>query len=265
MEAFEYLDFEVEDIEETQGTQAHSDLIVKAPLATNPYFAVLECTAVREGSEVEYQKLYQLGSNFPRYVTKYSKQYPSASYKMLVGRPSFSANCKDLAKEITLMTADTLIELLQFHEQCYFSQDELEKIFQQKGEIAIEKVEGLAYPYWRKGITYAWIYLSLIKDPKYKSLERKREWTNVERVIGMVKQWGSLFHNIELSEAIIGDAISDLSSPVSRVLLVDGQNVMLSSLPLEKVVQNLGELGEIFESYLAEYLDRARKVKESSK
>lgn len=122
LEAFKYLGFEVEDIEETQGTQAHSDLIVKAHEATAPYFVVLECTAVREGSQVDYTKLGQLSSNFPRYLTKYGKDYPSA-YKMLVGRPSFSPDTLSLApaQDITLLKAIDLSGLLFIQDRLYLS------------------------------------------------------------------------------------------------------------------------------------------------
>lgn len=265
LDAFKYLGLEVEDIEETQGTQAHSDLIVKAPLATNPYFAVLECTAVREGSEVNYEKLYQLGSNFPRYLTKYSKSYPSASYKMLVGRPSFSPDTQKLATDTTLLTTETLIELLKAHEDFYLSQDELEKMFQRKGEITVHETAQLVGPHIVEVMVYAWIYLSLLKDPTDKSMKRKREWTNIERLIAMVKHWGWLFEDLELPDATITDAVSDLSSPVLRVLLIDGQNVMLSSLPYEKIVQNMGNLGKTFERFLLMYIDKATKLKESSR
>jgi len=40
---------------------------------------------------------------------------------------------------------------------------------------------------------------------------------------------------------------------------------MLSSLPLEKAIQNMGNLGKSFEKFLTEYRDKARKAKESSK
>ena len=265
LDAFKYLGFEVEDIEETQGTQAHSDLIVKAPLATNPYFTVLECTAVREGSEVNYEKLYQLGSNFPRYLTKYSKRYPSASYKMLVGRPLFSGDTKKLATDTTLMTTETLENLLKAHEKVYLSQDELESIFQHTGEIPADEVIKLTYPYIEGGILYAFIYLSLVKDPTDKSTERKKEWTNTEGLSALVKHWGWLFLDVKIAEAQIMDAIIELSSPTLRVLLIKGGDVMLSSLPLKKIIQNMGDLGKIFEEKLMMYIDKFRELKESSK
>ena len=264
-DAFEYLGFEVEDIEETQGTQAHSDLIVKAPLATNPYFVVLECTAVREGSQVEYQKLYQLGSNFPRYLTKYSKKYPSASYKMLVGRPTFSADCKKLARDTPLMTAELLIQILKAHNEYYLSQDELEGVFQHNGEFTLHEVASLLLGYTMIASIYSLIYLSLLKDPTSDVLERKKEWTNVQGLIAMVKQWGWLFHDIKIPDGVIMDAINQLSSPVLRVLLKEGNNLMLSSLPLERIIQNMRDFGKAFEEWLKEYRDKARKMKESSK
>lgn len=264
-DAFEYLGFEVEDIEETEGTQAHSDLIVKAHLATNPYFVVIECTAVREGNEVGYVKLYQLGSNFPRYLTKYTKHYPSASYKMLVGRPSFSSDTKKLAKDETLVTAKVLSQLLKCQQEIYLSQDELEKIFQHKGEFAIKDAVELIIEYRTKALIYAWIYLSLLEDPTDKSAKRKKKWTNVQGLIAMVKQWGWLFKDIKVPTSRIANAIRDLSSPVSRVFLIEGENIMLSSLPLEKIIQNMGDIGKAFEEYLMESIDKAKKLKESSK
>ena len=257
LDAFKFLGFEVEDIEETQGTQAQSDLIVKAPLATNPYFTVIECTAVREGSEVGYQKLYQLGSNFPRYLIKYSKHYPSASYKMLVGRPSFSPDTKNLAKDETLLTADTLISLLKAHEEFCLSQDEFENIFQQKGEISVDNIRELIIPYMAKGMIYAWIYLSLLEDPTDKSIRRKRVTTNAEQVVAIAKHWAWLFKGVKVPDIVIKDAIRDLSSPVLRVLLVDGENLILSSLPFTKIIENMGDLGKYFETRLMEFINKA--------
>ena len=265
MDAFKYLGFEVEDIEQTRGTQAQSDLIVKAHLATHPYFAVLECTAVREGSEVGYQKLYQLGSNFPRYLTKYSKKYPSASYKMLVGRPSFSKDTKKLAIDTTLMATEILEYLLKFHEEYYFSQDELEEIFRHKREITLRDLIGLHTHCTLMARIYSLIYLSLLKDPTDKSIKKKKEWTNIQGLVAMAKQWSWLLWDIETPDEVIMSAIRQLSSPVLRVLITDEQNVMLSSLPLEKIIQNMGDLGETFKKCLMELIAKAKRSKESSK
>lgn len=265
LDAFKYLGFEVEDIEETQGTQAHSDLIVKAHLATDPYFAVLECTAVREGSQVGYTKLYQLGSNFPRYLTKYGKDYPSASYKMLVGRPEFSSDTKKLAKDTALMNAETLMKLLEAQEEFYLSQDELEKIFQQMGEITDDKLFQLFAPYTLKAVVYGYIYLSLLDEPTDKSIKRKKEWTNIERLMAMAKHWGWLLDDFKVSDAMITEAINELSSDVVRALLVNPQKVILSSLPFKKIVQNMGDLGKMFERFLMMNIDKAAKLKKTSK
>jgi hypothetical protein len=265
LDAFEHLGFEVEDIEETQGTQAHSDLIVKSHLATNPYFAVLECTAVRQGSQIGYTKLYQLGSNFPRYLTKYGKHHPFASYKMLVGRPEFSSDTKKLAKDTVLMTTKILIRLLEAQEEVHLSQDELEKVFQQTGEITDEDLFQLFAPYTIKAVVYGYMFLSLLEDPTDKSIRRKKEWTNIERLIAMTKHWGWLLDDFKVSEAMITEAINELSSDVVRALLIDRQKIMLSSLPFKKIVQNMGDLGEMFERFLMTNIDKAAKLKRSSK
>jgi hypothetical protein len=263
LDAFKYLGFEVEDIEETQGTQAHSDLIVKAPLATNPYFAVLECTAVREGSQVNYTKLYQLGSNFPRYLTKYSKDYPSA-YKMLVGRPSFSADTIKLAHDTALLKAMNLLGLLFIHDKSYLSQDELQKVFQTKGEVVLEDV---LEPYGQRVVQAricALVYMSLLQNPTDKSLKRKKEWTTLEGLVALVKHWGWMLQDYELPNAVISNIVSMLSSPIVRALHVSSEGVMLSSLPFERVIKNMGELGGHFQSALMTYIDKAAELKKSS-
>lgn len=263
LDAFKYLGFEVEDIEENQGTQAHSDLIVKAHLATNPYFAVLECTAVREGSQVNYTKLYQLGSNFPRYLTNYSKDYPSA-YKMLVGRPSFSSDTTKLAHDTALLKAITLLGLLFIHDKLYLSQDELQKVFQTKGEVVLEEVlEPYGYCVVQARIC-ALIYMNLLQNPTDKSVKRKKEWTTLEGLVALVKHWGWMLEDYQVSNAVISNAVSMLSSPIVRALLVSSQGVMLSSLPFERVVKNMGELGEHFHRALTNYIDKAAVLKKSS-
>lgn len=267
LEAFKYLGFEVEDIERKQGTQAHSDLIVKAHLATDPYFAVLECTAVREGSQVGYQKLYQLGSNFPRYVTKYGQKYPSASYKMLVGRPEFSKDAKKLAKDTTLLAAETLTTVLTAQETLHFSQDELERLFKRKGELSSSEIHDLTGFRAADSLLYALIFLSLLEDPADKSIKRKKEWTSIEQLTERVRHWGWLLHSKTLGKTpddIILTMVHCLSSEIVRALLVDGQKVMISSLPFKRIVQNMGDLGEFFESLLMNDIDKINKMRQTS-
>lgn len=267
LDAFKYLGYEVEDIEDTQGTQAHSDLIVKAHLATHPYFAVLECTAVRQGSQVGYTKLYQLGSNSPRYTTKYSREYPSASYKMLVGRPDFSQDAKKLAQEIGLLKAETLGQILLLHERLYLSQDELERMFQTNGEISLSVVIETWGAYRFEAKTCALVYLALLNDPTDKSIKRKKEWTPMDSLHALVSHWMWLFEDFKspFPEILIMKAINDLSSSVVRALVVDGQKVMLSSLPFEKVVENMGKFGVFFRNDLMDYMSKIEKLKQSSK
>jgi hypothetical protein len=267
LDAFKYLGFEVEDIELTQGTQAQSDLIVKAHLATHPYFAVIECTAVREGHQVDYTKLYQLGSNAPRYLTKYSKEYPSASYKMLVGRPDFSPDAKKLAQEIGLLKAQTLAQILSYHERLYLSQDDLERMFQTKGEISTMVMTETWGIYRFEARICALVYLALLNDPTDKNVKRKKEWMAMDTLIAMVKHWLWLMDDVKspIPDFLIKHAISELSSTVVRALLVDEQKVVISSLPFEKAVQNMGQLGVFFRDDLMGYIGKAERLKQSSK
>jgi len=268
LDAFKYLGFEVEDIEVTQGTQAHSDLIVKAHLATHPYFAVIECTAVRDGRQVDYTKLYQLGSNAPRYATKYSKEYPSASYKMLVGRPDFSQDARKLAQDIGLLKAQTLEQLLWFHERLYLSQDDLEPLFQTKGEISIEEVMAASWGMYRFDAKIcALVYLTLLNDPTDKTVKRRKEWMAMDALIAMVRHWLWLIEDIKspVPDFLIKHAISELSSTLVRALLVDEQKIMISSLPFENAVRNMGQLGVFFKDDLMVYIDKAERVKQSTK
>ena len=99
----------------------------------------------------------------------------------------------------------------------------------------------------------------------YLRSEKKREWTNIERLIAKVKYWGWLLQDVKVSDGMIVDSIRELSSPMVRALLVDEQNVMLSSLSFDKIVQNIGDLGKTFETYLMGYIDKATKLKESSR
>lgn len=262
LEAFKYLGFEVEDVEETQGTQAHSDLIVKAHNATHPYFVVLECTAVREGSEVGYEKVGQLGSAFPRYVTRYGKDYPSSS-KALVGRPSFSKEAVKLALEDTaLLSAETLIALLEVHGEYFVSQDELEPIFKKKGEITIDDVNNLTKPFKQRGVVYALVYLALLADPTDESVKRKKEWTKVDGLVALVKHYAWFFYDAQIPDSFVMEAIRELSSPVLRVLLIEGENVMLSGVPFERVIQNMGCIGKTFKEFLMVSIEKAAKSKE---
>lgn len=249
-EAFVVLGFDAEEIEATQG---ESDVIVKALQAVKPYFIVVECNAVREGEQVSYGKLGQIRGNSVKYVTRYGKRF-SSSYIMLVGRPDFSPDAKKLAYECVLLTAGDLNKLLEAHKVFLFSQDELETLFRKGGEVLLES---FLYPYNRKLDLYALIYLNLVKDSTSSALERKKEWTPIQRLIGSIENTAWILKLENFSEEDILNAVRDLSNPFVKMVEINGDLVMLSGLTLDKIAKNMGRLGDIF---LKRFTDFVKKI-----
>jgi len=258
-DAFSFLDFKVEVIAETQ---AESDLIIKAYLPQKPFFVIIECSAVREGEFVSYQKLGQIRGNAPKYFLQYGKELPSY-YKMIVGRPAFSGDTKKHAlDDVVLLTTDVLTDLLELHNVFQFSQDELRLIFETKGEVRQERLGELVSPYLKNLKACALVFMGLLEEPTSHPDKRKREWISIQNLVGAVSilSWFLDADDITSSETL--GAVAELSSPLKRVLQLSlDERLKLTSIPFEVVMEKMGRQGETFRGILANFQSRLKSKK----
>lgn len=250
-DAFKFLGFDVDIIPETQ---AESDLIVKAFLPQKPYFVIIECNAVREGEFVSYQKLGQIRGNAPKYFMKYGKEFPTY-YKVIVGRPAFSKDMKKHAfEDVILLSADVLIKLLEFHNVFQFSQDELRLTFETRGEVTAERLDELVNPYLKNLRTCALVFMSLLEEPTSNPDKRKKEWLHIQNLLGSVT---SLSWFLNISDIITKDVINvitELSSPLKRIMhLSRDEQLRLTSIPFEVVIEKMGRQGVVFREILSDF------------
>jgi len=250
-DAFSFLDFQVEIITETQ---AESDLIVKAFLPQKPYFVIIECSAVREGEFVGYQKLGQIRGNAPKYFLQYGKELPSY-YKIIAGRPAFSEDMKKRALEdVVLLRTDVLIKLLEYHNIYQFSQDELKLIFETKGEVDEKRINELVHPYLKNLRACALVFLGLLEEPTGNPDRRKREWIPIQSLIGVGDILGWFLEVGDIAPSDIVSAVTELSSPLRRILeLSHDERVRLTSIPFEVVMEKMGRQGAIFREILSDF------------
>jgi hypothetical protein len=258
-DAFNFLSFQVEIIPDTQ---AESDLIVKAYLPQNPYFVIVECSAVREGSFVSYQKLGQIRGNAPKYFLQYGKELPSY-YKIIVGRPAFSGDTKKHAlNDVVLLTVNILIKLLESHNIYQFSQDELRIVFETKGEVDEERIAELTKPYLKNLKTCALVMMGLLIEPTRNPDQRRKEWLDINQLVGRVDilSWFLDVDGITPTDAI--RAINELSSPLKSIIqLSENEKLRLTSIPFEVVTEKMGRQGTIFREILSDFRLKAISMK----
>jgi hypothetical protein len=237
------------------GEEATSDVVAEAQQAVNPYFAVIECNAVDEASEVGYEKLGQLRGNFQSYMDSRRQTLFKRAYKILVGKPRFSQNTKDRSvPDVCLLSVEILVELLNLHAKYHFAQDEIETVFKAIGEIGSEHLKNLVEWHRKKLAICALVVISLLDDYAL-DRERRKPFTQQMQVVGSVLAYAKLLRIEGVSEAEVFDALRDMSGPFFRLISINGAEVRLASVPLNRMpelAQPLGmELKTLIDSYTA--------------
>lgn len=250
----------------TQTTEAESDVIAEALYAAAPYFIVIECNAVREGSQVGYDKIGQIRGNAASYLDTRRQTLFENAYKLVVGKPEFSEHAKERANpDVGLISVKTLSHLLRLHQIYQLSQDVLKDIFSGIGEISIQKVSSVVINhlenerYFRRLSVYSLIYLALIEDP-FSESKRRKKWTPVNVVVGSVLTYGKLFRIRDLTSFEVVALIRDLDNPFIRIVESRGNEIRLSTLSLD-VIENFSPLGEIIVFNIKKNWERMRAFK----
>lgn len=251
----------------TTSTEAESDVVAEALHAEIPYFIVVECQAVREGSQVGVDKLGQIRGNSPSYLDTRRQQLFKTGYKLIVGKPEFSDHAKEKAlPDVALMSVDTLIVLLKSHERYRFSQNELHNIFRRVGEIKIDDVAKLTTQcfaerqYFRKLSIYSLIYVALLENPYSTKLEKRKGWSSLKEIVGEVLAYGKLFRIGGLTSDEVIQRVRDLDNPFLRIVEMKGEEVRLSTVS-KSVVEEFSPFGKALVSEIKEKLHKLRGLK----
>jgi hypothetical protein len=250
----------------TQTTEAESDVIAEALHAAAPYFIVIECNAVREGSQVGYDKIGQIRGNSASYLDTRRQTLFENAYKLVVGKPEFSEHAKERATpDVGLISVETLSRLLRLHQRYQLSQDALQEIFSGIGEINVQKVNSIVINHlenerhFRRLGVYSLIYLALIEDP-FSESKRRKKWTPVNEIVGSVLTYGKLFRIRDLTSSEVAALIRDLDNPFIRIVESRGNEIRLSTLSLD-VIENFSPLGEAIVLYIKKNWERIRVLK----
>jgi len=267
--AFNFMDF---DASLTRSTQAESDVIAEAYFAEKPYFIVIECQAVRPQNRVGVNKVGQIRGNAEAYsLDPRRQQLFETSHKLIVGRPAFSDDARRRAlPDVGLITVNNLIQLIRFHKQLSYSQDELKEVLGISGEITSEHINAFHQKilgqrqHNRKLDIYSLIYIALLEDPLSDNLERRKNWVSSDIVIGTVLAYGSLFRIPNLSEEEVANAMRDLDNPFLNVLKrkIDSQGqvqVKLSTIS-RAMIQKSSEYGNMLSNKIATNITKLRAL-----
>jgi len=262
--ALNFLDFEASL---TTSTEAESDVVAEALHAEIPYFIVVECQAVREGSQVGVDKLGQIRGNSPSYLDTRRQQLFEKGYKLIVGKPEFSDHAKERAlPDVALMSVDTLIVILKIHKRHQFSQNDLHNVFQRVGEIRNADIANIMAQcltekqYARKLSIYSLIYAALLQNPYSTKLEKRKRWSSLKEVVGEVLAYGKLFRIGGLTSGEAIERIRDLDNPFLRIIEMKEEKVRLSTVS-KSVVEEFSPFGEALVSDIDEKLHKLRGLK----
>ena len=248
----------------TASTEAESDVVAEALHAEIPFFIVVECQAVREGSQVGVNKLGQIRGNASSYLDTRRQQLFKIGYKLIVGKPEFSNNARKRAPpDVALMSVDPLILLLKLHNRYQFSQNELHNIFQRVGEIKRSDISKLAAQsfaerqYVRKLSIYSLVYVALLEDPYIVKLEKRKGWSLLGEIVGEVLAYGNLFRIRGLTSDEVIQRVRDLDNPFMRIVEMKGEVVRLSTVS-KSVVEEFSPFGKALVSDINEKLRKLR-------
>lgn len=251
----------------TPTTEAESDIVAEAYHAEIPYFIVVECQAVHEGSQVGVDKLGQIRGNSPSYLDTRRQQLFQKSYKLILGKPEFSKHARERAPpDVGLMSVGSLINLLRLHKLYRFTQDELHDIFKRVGEIKKGDISRLTLKFlgerqhFRKLSIYSLIYVALLESPYSAPLEKRKGWTSLDEIVGEVLAYGKLFRIAGLTNDEVISSIRDLDNPLLRIVEMREKQVRLSTLS-KSVIENFSPFGKSLVSNISENLEKLRSLK----
>lgn len=251
----------------TVSTEAESDVIAEALHAEIPYFVVVECQAVREGSQVGVDKIGQIRGNASSYLDTRRQQLFKNSYKLIVGKPEFSDHAEKRAHpNVALITAETLIVLLHFHRRHRFSLNELHRIFQRSGEIKPPDIGRFIShcfaerQYVRKLSIYSLIYIALLENPYSTKLEKRKGWSSLKEIVGKILAYGDLFRIGGLTGDEVIQRIRDLDNPFLRIVEMKGEEARLSTVS-KSVVEEFSPFGKALVSEIEQKLHKLRGLK----
>jgi len=251
----------------TTSTEAESDVVAEALHAEIPYFIVVECQAVREGSQVGVDKLGQIRGNSPSYLDTRRQQLFEKGYKLIVGKPEFSDHAKEKASpDVGLIAVNTLILLLRLHIIYRFSQNELHNIFQRVGAITRRDVSSFATQclverqHVRKLAIYSLIYVSLLENPYFTKLEKRKGWSSLDEIVGEVLTYGKLFRIVGLMNEEVIERIRDLDNPFLRIVEMKEGKIRLSTVS-KSVLEEFNPFGRAFVSEVNKKLHTLRSLK----
>jgi hypothetical protein len=250
----------------TETTEAESDVVVEALHAEAPFFVVVECQAVHEGSQIGVDKVGQIRGNAASYLDTRRQQLFDKYYKLVVGKPEFSNHAKERAlPDVGLLSVETLIRLLRLHEKYYLSQNVLQEIFEGTGEIDVDKVNSVVRQYLRRDRyfrrleIYSLIYAALLKDPFSDRTEQRKKWTPLGQIVAEVVTYGKMFRIRDLTPNEVALLARDLDNPFIRIVESRGSEIRLSTIS-EETIQNFGPLGEDLVSKIRQNLHKLRTL-----
>jgi len=265
--AFNFLDF---DASLTQSTQSESDVIAEAYYAENPYFIVIECQAVLPQNQIGVDKVGQIRGNAEAYsLDPRRQQLFETSHKLIVGKPTFSADARRRSPpDVGLITVANLSLLMLGHQMHPYSQDELKEAFGVPGEITTSHIDSFRQrilgkrQYQRKLDTYSLIYIGLLEDPYLDNLEKRKDWISLDIMIGTVLTYGSLFRIPNLEREEVADAMRDLDNPFLNLLRrrvnAQGQvEVRLSTISRPMIMAS-SRFGKVLADRIAANIERLR-------
>lgn len=258
--AFDYLFFRTEVIEETE---AESDVIAEALLADEPYYIVIEGQAVLDHNQVGYNKVGQLRGNFHKYLDQRRQMIFENAYKLVVGRPVFSANAKQRSKpDSVLITAENLIHLLEQHEKFRFSQDDLEVLFRRDNVSAYGEIDGSIISRYLTNVFNRRINASSLVLSSLEAGNTIHDWTPTQQILGICQAYRR-FLRVNIEDQEILDAITDMQSSLVRIVKKRDDEIKLQSVPIGTII-NLIPCGEKILERLDEYSRKLEELEQSS-
>ena len=263
-DALNFLDFEASL---TASTEAESDVVAEALHAEIPYFIVVECQAVHEGSQVGVDKLGQIRGNASSYLDTRRQQLFEKGYKLIVGKPEFSDHARERAlPDVALIKVHTLIILLRFYRRYRFTLNELHKVFQKVGEIKPVDIGRFTAEFFaerqyiRKLSIYSLIYVALLENPFSTKFEKRKGWSSLKEVVGEVLAYGKLFRIGGLTSDEVIQHIRDLDNPFLTIVEMKGEEARLSTVS-KSVVEDFSPFGKALISDVNEKLHKLRALK----
>jgi hypothetical protein len=187
---------------------------------------------------------------------------------MVVGRPSFSADCVrssraskqeiDPAVDVCLLSTADLKRLLYIHDRKPLTQADLQRAFGTSG-LSTPYVEAIEKEFSRIVGLAAVVGAAL--EFRTWTLERKVVPINEMAFAGEVRAYCRMFGVGEFAEAQIVDVLSHLAGPLLGVLVRDGANLYRTNHRFTARMSSLGQLGQEIAVKYEEFIGRMKQTK----